>query len=167
MPLYMTQFSYTSEAWAALARNPEDRSAVLTELIENLGGRMVSFYYSFGEYDGVFIYEAPDESTPAAAILSAISPGHVKTTKTTLLLTVEDAVEVLRRAGAMTYRGPGETPGVAPPEGELLPGTPLQVPPEGVPREGPLDTPVTPPEDAVPPDVPSPPGEERPPRSAP
>ena len=27
MPLYMTQFAYTQEAWAALVDNPEDRSA--------------------------------------------------------------------------------------------------------------------------------------------
>ena len=163
MPLYMTQFSYTSEAWAALARNPEDRSTVLGELIENLGGRLIAFYYSFGEYDGVFIYEAPDESTAATAILAAISPGHVKTVKTTTLLTVEDTMEALRRAGAMTCRGPGETPGAAPPETEVLP----QAPPGDVPREISPDTPVTPPEDAVPPDAPSPPGEERPPRPAP
>jgi hypothetical protein len=27
MPLYMTQFAYTPEAWETLAENPEDRSA--------------------------------------------------------------------------------------------------------------------------------------------
>ncbi len=27
MPTYMTQVGYTAEAWAALTRNPEDRSA--------------------------------------------------------------------------------------------------------------------------------------------
>jgi hypothetical protein len=27
MPLYMTQFAYTPEAWAAIVDNPEDRSA--------------------------------------------------------------------------------------------------------------------------------------------
>ena len=27
MPLYMTQFAYTTEAWAALLDSPEDRSA--------------------------------------------------------------------------------------------------------------------------------------------
>src|SRR5919199_5773099 len=146
MPLYMTQFSYTSEAWAALARNPEDRSAALSELIENLGGRMLSLYYSFGEYDGVFIYEAPDESTAATAILAAISPGHVKTVKTTTLLTVEDTMEVLRKAGAMTYRGPGETSSAALPEVEVPPSAP-QAPPGDVPREISPDYPVTPPED--------------------
>lgn len=37
MALYMTQFRYTSEAWAALARNPEDRSAAVSALAESMG----------------------------------------------------------------------------------------------------------------------------------
>ena len=39
-----------------------------------MGGRLLSFYYSFGEYDVLVIYEAPDESTAAAIVLTAISP---------------------------------------------------------------------------------------------
>jgi uncharacterized protein with GYD domain len=74
----MTQFAYTPETWAALTRNPEDRSKALRRLLENMGGRLVSFYNSFGEYDGFFISEAPDEGTAAATVLAAISPGHVE-----------------------------------------------------------------------------------------
>jgi uncharacterized protein with GYD domain len=108
MPLYMTQFAYTPETWAALTHNPEDRSEALRRLLENMGGRMISFYNSFGEYDGVFIYEAPDEGTAAATVLAAISPGHVKALKTTTLLSVEDGMEAMRKAGEATYRRPGQ-----------------------------------------------------------
>lgn len=108
MPLYMSQFSYTAEAWAALTRNPEDRSEALRGLMESMGSRLVSLYYSFGEYDGVIIFESPDETTAAAGVLAAISPGHVKAIKTTTLLTVEDTVEAMRKAGEMTYRGPSQ-----------------------------------------------------------
>ena len=153
MPLYMSQFSYTSEAWAALTRNPEDRSAAVGALAEALGGRMISFYYSFGEYDGVIIGEYPDEATAAAGALAGIMAGHLKAIKTTTLLSVEDTMEAMRRAGEAAFRGPRETLDAAPPG--------------DVPRETSLGTPVTPPEDAVPPDVPSPPGEERSPRPAP
>jgi len=58
MPLYMTQVGYTSEAVAALTQNPEDRSEAFGRLAETMGGRLVSFYNSFGEYDSVVIYEA-------------------------------------------------------------------------------------------------------------
>ena len=108
MPLYMSQFSYTPEAWAALARNPEDRSEAIRGLAESMGARLVSFHYSFGDYDGVLMVEAPDEKTVAAMILAAVSAGHVKAIKTTTLLTAEDGMEVFRRAGEATYRAPGQ-----------------------------------------------------------
>ncbi len=61
MALYMAQFAYTAEALATMAKNPQDRSVPSRELIEKSGGRLISFYFCFGEYDGVAIYEAPDE----------------------------------------------------------------------------------------------------------
>ena len=57
MALYMTQFSYTTEAWQAMVKNPQDRSGVLKNLIEKLDGRLIGLYFCFGEYDGVAIYE--------------------------------------------------------------------------------------------------------------
>jgi uncharacterized protein with GYD domain len=108
MPLYMSQFAYTAEAWAALAQNPEDRSEAVRGLMESFGGRLVSFYNSFGDYDGVIIFEAPDERTAAAALLAAMTPGHLKSLKTTVLLSAEDGVEAMRRAGEATYRRPGQ-----------------------------------------------------------
>lgn len=106
MALYMTQFSYTAQAWAALAKNPEDREKVLAGLVERMGGRMLSFYYSFGEYDGVFTYEAPDDATAAALVIAAIAPGHVKDIRTTKLLTMQDTLDVMRKAGGASYRAP-------------------------------------------------------------
>ena len=108
MPLYMSQFAYTAEAWAALTQNPEDRSEVIGGLAETMGGRLVSFYYSFGEYDGLIIFEAPDEGTAAATLMAAITPGHLKSLKTTALLSAEQGVEAMRRAGEVTYRRPGQ-----------------------------------------------------------
>ena len=51
MPLYMTQFAYTPETWAVLIQNLEDRSEAVRRLLENMGGRLISFYNSIGEYD--------------------------------------------------------------------------------------------------------------------
>ena len=107
MPLYMTQVGYTSEAWAALTQNPENRGEAIGRLAESMGGRVLSFYNSFGEYDLVVIYEAPDESTAAAIVLAAVSPGHLSSVKTTVLLSAEEGMEAMRKAGAATYRAPG------------------------------------------------------------
>ena len=108
MPLYMSQFAYTAEAWAALTQNPEDRSEVIGGLAETMGGRLISFYNSFGDYDGLIIFEAPDEGTAAATLMAAITPGHLKSLKTTALLSAEQGVEAMRRAGEVTYRRPGQ-----------------------------------------------------------
>jgi uncharacterized protein with GYD domain len=106
-PSILTQFAYTPEAWVALARNPEDRGEAVRRLMEHVGGRLVAFYNSFGEYDGLFIYEAPDEVTAAAAEVAGISAGHVKAVKTTTLLSAEHGMEAMHRAGAATrYQRP-------------------------------------------------------------
>ena len=64
-----------------------------------MGGRLVSFYHGFGEYDGVFVFEAPDEVTAASTIWVVTSPNQLKAVKTTALLSVEDGIEAMRGAG--------------------------------------------------------------------
>jgi uncharacterized protein with GYD domain len=108
MAIYMAQAAYTTQTWATLAKHPQDRSAVLGELIEKLGGRLIGLYYCFGEYDTVAIFEAPDDITASAIVLAASSPGHVKTTKTTRLFTVQETMEMMRKAGTVTYEAPSK-----------------------------------------------------------
>ena len=99
MPLYMQQVAYDPDAWATLANNPEDRREAFGRLAESMGGRLISFYNSFGEYDVVTIYEAPDPSTGAAIEVAARAPGHLTAAKTTALLSVEEGMEAMRKAG--------------------------------------------------------------------
>jgi uncharacterized protein with GYD domain len=106
MPRYMAQFAYTADAWAALTKNPADRSEGLRTLFQGLGGQLIDLYYHFGEYDGTLIFEAPDDGTATAAILAAISPGHVRATKTTRLMTPQEAMEAMRKAGGQSYQAP-------------------------------------------------------------
>jgi uncharacterized protein with GYD domain len=111
MPLYMTQFAYTKEAWATLTHNPEDRSVAVRELLETGGGRLLSLYLSFGEYDGLLIYEAPDDATAGALILAAATREHLGVTRTTPLFTGEESLEIMRRAGGMAFRAQGDQEG--------------------------------------------------------
>jgi uncharacterized protein with GYD domain len=107
----MSQLAYTPEAWGALIRNPEDRSQAVSRLAEQMGTRLVNFYYSFGDYDAVVISEAPDDVTAAAVILAAVSAGHVKSIKTVPLLTPQQAVEAMRKAGSAIFHAPGQSGG--------------------------------------------------------
>ena len=106
MAIYMTQWSYTPEAWANLVKNPENREAPVKTLAEKLDGRLLGWYNCFGEYDGLAIYEVPDETNAMAAVLAAITPGHLKATKTTVLLTVEQGMEAMGKAGGIVYPAP-------------------------------------------------------------
>ncbi len=106
MALYMVQGAYTAEALATMAKNPQDRSAPVRELLQKLGGRLVGFYFCFGEYDVVALGELPDDSAATALALAAVSPGHLKAYKTTKLFTVEETMEAMRKAGSLTFQGP-------------------------------------------------------------
>ncbi|HYB01294.1 MAG TPA: GYD domain-containing protein [Ktedonobacteraceae bacterium] len=108
MPLYMVQFAYTPEALATMTKNPQDRSVPSQELIEKRGGRMIGFYFCFGEYDGVAIYEAPDDTTASAISMIAASPGHLKASHTTRLFTPEETMEAMRKATSITFQGPSQ-----------------------------------------------------------
>jgi len=106
MPAYMTQFSYTHDAWVALMKNPADRSIPIRKLVEQMGGKFFALYYTFGEFDGMIIYEAPDEATAAAVVLAAGGAGHLSKVQTTVLLTVEETMEAMRKAGSVSYPAP-------------------------------------------------------------
>ncbi len=111
MPLYLTQFAYTPEAWETLARAPEDRTAAVAAACERYGCRLRELFYCFGEYDGLVLVEAPDETAVAAVLIGAVAAGHLKATKTTVLLTAAQATEAMRRAGALGDAPPGEGDG--------------------------------------------------------
>jgi len=106
MTLYMAQFAYTRQAWAQFTKNPEDRTAIVEELAQKLGCRVESLYYSFGEYDGFLIIEAPNEEVITTFMLAAIAPGHLRATKVTTLMRPNVVVEAMRKAAGFPFRGP-------------------------------------------------------------
>lgn len=106
MPLFMTQASYNSDAWAAQISNPQDRAATLRAAIEAAGGKLHAFYYSFGEYDAVLISEAPDNETIASILIAAAGGGAVSKLKTTTLMSSEEGLSAIKGAGKVGYQPP-------------------------------------------------------------
>jgi uncharacterized protein with GYD domain len=106
MPHYMIQAAYTPDAWGGLAKNPQDRAEAIRPVIEALGGKLVSFYVSFGEYDALVVAEMPDNVSAAAVSIAASAGGSVKAVKTTPLMTVQEGMEAMRKAGQAGYRPP-------------------------------------------------------------
>ena len=107
MPLYLTKFSYTPETWARLIGNPEDRRKAAREYIESVGGKLHGFWYAFGEHDAYNLWEAPDNVSAAAVALAITGGGALSSLETTVLLTVDETMDALRKAEQIRYRAPG------------------------------------------------------------
>lgn len=106
MATYMIQACFTPEAWANLCRHPEDRGAVVAEQMRAFGGEMISYYYCFGAYDVVLIIEAPGDAEMMAALASAASAGHLKSTMTTKLFTSRETMDAMSEAGKKAFTPP-------------------------------------------------------------
>ena len=106
MPLYLGRFSYTPDALKALLAQPQARSAAAREVAESLGGKLLGFWYAFGEFDGVFLMEAPDNASAAALAMAVGAGGALSEVETTVLLDMDEAQDAMRKAAAATYRPP-------------------------------------------------------------
>ena len=107
MPLYLSKFSYTPATWARLVAAPEDRRKAAQSYIESVGGKLHGFWYAFGSYDGYTLWEAPDNVSMAAVALAISAGGALSAHETTLLLTVDETIEALRKVEKVRYRAPG------------------------------------------------------------
>ena len=106
MPLYLTRFSYTPETWARLIGNPEDRRKAAQTYIESVGGKLHGFWYAFGEHDGYTLWEAPDNVSMAAVAVAISAGGALSSLETTVLMTVDETMDALRKAKQVGYRAP-------------------------------------------------------------
>ena len=76
--------------------------------MQQFGGRLIAYYFCFGEYDFVALAELPDDTAAGAGSLAAASAGHLKSIKTTKLFSVEEGMEMMRKAGSVTYPAPSK-----------------------------------------------------------
>ena len=104
MPYYLHQVAYTSESWKTLIAQPQNRIEVVRKVIENVGGKIVSAYFAFGEYDIVMITEMPDNTAAAGIAIAFAGGGACKSVQTTPLLSPEEAQQALKKAGESGYR---------------------------------------------------------------
>jgi uncharacterized protein with GYD domain len=107
MPHFMIQASYNAEAWRKLLQHPEDRRAAIGSLVERAGGRLVDLWFTFGDHDIVFVFEAPDSLAAGAVSVAGTAAGHISAIRTTQLLTAEESIELMRQAASL---GPAQAP---------------------------------------------------------
>ena len=107
MALFLTHFSYTPESWAGLMHEPRDRREDLKPFFEAAGLRLIEMYFTFGEKDG-FVLSEGDNVAAAAVSIAAAAAGGISDIQTTVLMTVDEMIEALRRAEGLPYRTPAE-----------------------------------------------------------
>jgi uncharacterized protein with GYD domain len=105
MTKYLVQATYTAEGLKGLQKDKATgRRQAVTKAVEGLGGKLEAIYFALGEYDVVLIVDMPDIVSGAALGLRVSATGLVRT-KTTSLLTIEEADRALTTA--VEYRAPG------------------------------------------------------------
>lgn len=106
MSYYLIQASYTSQAIAAMVKNPQDRAAAVRPMIEKAGGKLHGLWFTFGDTDIVAIAEMPNNISAAAISMAIGASGVMSSYRSTALMTPGEAVEAMQQAAAVTYQAP-------------------------------------------------------------
>jgi uncharacterized protein with GYD domain len=106
MPKYLIRCSYTAEgAKGLLKEGGTSRRKAVQELLAKFGGKLETYYFTFGTDDAVLILDLPDDATMAAISLAVTASGALQT-GATVLLTPEQIDEASKKS--VQYRPPGK-----------------------------------------------------------
>ena len=106
MPRYLLRISASADTWAAMIKDPSDRLEANRTVVESMGGKLEGYYFVVGENEIVELIEMPDDVSMEAITMAILASGAVESIKTSTLLTAEEAIEAMRRAGNVGYRPP-------------------------------------------------------------
>ena len=97
MPQYVGLFNWTDQG-VRTARETVQRAEQGRALVEQMGGRLTTILWTQGRYDLVVVFEAPDDETVAAVMLTLGGQGNLRT-ETLRAFTAEEMGRVLQRLG--------------------------------------------------------------------
>ena len=104
MPHFLIQFSYASRSIKRLVARPDvDHAGQASAMVASLGGKLLGYWYSFGEFDGAALIEAPDNSVAAAVAMAIGGTGEVSRLETTVLLSMDEARAAMQKAATATH----------------------------------------------------------------
>ena len=101
MPLFITQGRFTREYIRGELAKPEDRYAVISRLIEQAGGKLVSLYITLGQHDFMLVSEMPDAKAATILAFVATGGGGIEGSVTTQAFTTAEAKEMYEAAGKL------------------------------------------------------------------
>ncbi len=95
MATYVLLLNFTDQG----IRNVKDtakRAEAFKKIVDKAGAKVKEVYWTMGQYDGVLIFEAPEEATATALGLSLGSLGNVQT-QTLRAFSVEEIGRILAK----------------------------------------------------------------------
>ncbi len=98
MPTFIAQGRFTRDAVRGMTKTPEDRTEAVSALFDSLGGKMISWYLTTGEYDWFIVAEAPSQDVVVAASIIATGGGGVSDIKTSAAWTGPEAKAIFKKA---------------------------------------------------------------------
>jgi uncharacterized protein with GYD domain len=78
MATYISTIRFTEQGVQAIGDTTK-RAAAFKSAAKKMGVKVADVYWTLGSFDGVLIFDAPDEATATAAMLHLGSQGNVKT----------------------------------------------------------------------------------------
>ena len=79
MATYVSLFNWTDQGIRSVKDSPK-RLESTKKALKKLGGELKAFYMLQGHYDGVLIFDIPDEEAMTKFLLTTGSAGNVRTT---------------------------------------------------------------------------------------
>ena len=108
MRRYMIQIKYNVNSTKGLVARPQNRGPQANAIMEKLGGRLVDFYFTLGDWDAVIIVELESDAHAMAVAMADVA-GEVGYTKVTVLYDMDEAVTAMKIAQSIDYKAPTST----------------------------------------------------------
>src|ERR1700694_1551529 len=96
MSTYVLRGRYSWDALKGMISNPEDREAAIAKVVEKAGGKLLSYYLTFGDDDWLVIIDCPNNEVALAIAAVAAAGGSVTDTKTTVAMTTKEAMAAFK-----------------------------------------------------------------------
>ena len=96
MATFITTLHFTEQGIKAV-RDTCNRATAFKTAAEKLGIKVTGEYWTLGTFDGVIVFEAPDDATATAAMLHLTSQGNLRTQTARAL----DAAEMQKVLGLL------------------------------------------------------------------
>jgi uncharacterized protein with GYD domain len=78
MSAYISLINWTDQG-ARGAQGTVNQTKEVDKLLQSMGGRKIGVWWTMGQYDLIYIFEAPDDETATSFLASVAKTGNVRT----------------------------------------------------------------------------------------